>query len=263
MPRFAANLSTLYGEFPLLARPLAAAQDGFKALEVQFPYEASIADWRASLTTAGVPLMLCNAPPGIPAAGEFGLAGLPGREDDFRRSMDTALEYATALGPRLMHVMAGMVASDDDRPAQWDVYRQNLAWAAAHAAPHGITLLVEALNARDRPGYLLGRQEDALRLCEEVRAPNLRIQFDLYHCQIAQGDVAEHLQRALPHLGHIQIAGTPLRHEPDDGDLDTAGLLALIDTLGYDGWVGCEYVPRAGTRAGLGWMAAYRQPASR
>lgn len=263
MPRFAANLSTLYGEFPLLERPQAAAQDGFEALEIQFPYEASIADWRTSLAAADVPLILCNAPPGTPGAGEFGLAGLPGREDDFRHSIDTALAYATALGPRLLHVMAGMVVSDDVRPLQWDIYRRNLAWAAAQAAPHGITLLVEALNPRDRPGYLLARQEDAIRLCEEVNAPNLRVQFDLYHCQIAQGHVPEHLQRALPHLGHIQIAGTPLRHEPDDGDLDTAGLLGLIDDLGYDGWVGCEYVPRAGTRAGLGWMQPYRDSARR
>ncbi len=257
MPRFAANLSRLYPEHAFLDRFAAAARDGFRAVEYLFPYDFPAAELKARLDAHGLVQALFNAPPGDWAAGERGLASLPGREDDFRRGLDTALDYACVLGNDKLHVMAGLAAPQVERARQRDLYLRNLAYAADTARAHGITILIEPINPRDMPGFFLNRQDDAQAICREVGAPNLKVQFDCYHCQIVEGDLATKLERAIAGIGHVQIAGVPERHEPDLGELNYPYLFARLDALGYDGWIGCEYRPRAGTSDGLGWLAPY------
>ncbi|KAF3997596.1 2-oxo-tetronate isomerase [Glaciimonas immobilis] len=258
MPRFAANLTMMYTEHAFAERFQAAAKDGFKAVEFLFPYDYTATDLSSRLQDSGLTQALFNAPPGDWASGERGIASLPGREDEFKRSIDTALEYALVLGNDKLHVMAGLIGPDQDRAHHRAVYLKNLAYAARQLAPHGITLVIEPINTRDIPGFFLNRQDDAQAICAEVGLDNLRVQFDLYHCQIVEGDLAVKLKRdmARPHggIGHIQIAGVPDRHEPDGGEINYPYLFNLIDALGYDGWIGCEYRPKAGTSAGLSWL---------
>ncbi|KVT70237.1 hydroxypyruvate isomerase [Burkholderia ubonensis] len=257
MPRFAANLSMMYNEYAFLERFAAAAHDGFKAVEYLFPYDFAAEDIRERLDQHGLTQALFNAPPGDWAAGERGIASLPGREDEFRRSIDTALDYARVLGNTKLHVMAGLIAPGQDRARHRATYVANLAHAAQAAFAHGITILVEPINQRDMPGYFISRQDDAHAICAEVGAPNLKVQFDCYHCQIVEGDLAMKLKRDFAGIGHIQIAGVPERHEPDLGELNYPYLFDLIDALGYDSWIGCEYRPKAGTSNGLGWLKPY------
>ncbi|WP_395069105.1 2-oxo-tetronate isomerase [Paraburkholderia silvatlantica] len=257
MPRFAANLSMMYNEHAFLDRFAAAARDGFEAVEFLFPYEFSAADIKRRLDENRLTQALFNAPPGDWAAGERGIASLPGREDEFRRSIETALDYARVLGNDKLHVMAGLIEPEQSRAAHREVYLKNLAYAAQAAQAHGITVVIEPINTRDIPGFFLNRQDDAQGVCAEVGAPNLKVQFDLYHCQIVEGDLAVKLKRDMQGIGHIQIAGVPERHEPDIGEVNYPYLFSLIDALGYDGWIGCEYRPRAGTSDGLGWIRPY------
>jgi hydroxypyruvate isomerase len=261
MPRFAANLSFLYSEHAFLDRFAAAARDGFRAVEFAFAYEIDRRDVASRLRDHGLAQALINAPPGDLAAGERGLAALPGREADFRRALlDQALPYAEALRCPRIHVMAGVAPAGADRQACLEIFAANLAWAAPLAASAGVQLLIEPINPRDVPGYLLNRQDEAHALVAAVGAPNLKVQMDLYHCQIVEGDLSHKLQQVLPGgaVGHLQIAGVPRRQEPDRGELNYAHLFALIDELGYKGFVGCEYRPAAGTSAGLGWLSPYR-----
>jgi len=262
MPRFAANLSMMYTEHAFLDRFAAAAADGFSAVEYLFPYEFAVADLQARLDDHGLAQVLFNAPPGDWAAGERGMACLPGREQAFQRSfLDQALPYAQALGVPRVHVMAGLVPEGADRQALREVYINNLAWAAAQAESAGIDVLIEPINTRDIPGFFLNRQDQAHAVIAEVGAANLKVQMDLYHCQIVEGDVAMKMRQYLPtgQVGHIQIAGVPDRHEPDVGELAHPYLFELLDTLDFKGHVGCEYRPRAGTSEGLGWFAPYRK----
>jgi 2-dehydrotetronate isomerase len=254
MPRFAANLSMLYNEHAFLDRFGAAARDGFRAVEYLFPYEFAAADLAARLEEHGLQQVLFNAPPGDWAAGERGTACLPGREDEFRRGVERALDYARALNCPRVHLMAGLAPEGADRAELRTIYLDNLAWAAGQA--RDITFLIEPINTRDIPRFFLNRQDHAHEIVAEVGAPNLKVQMDLYHCQIVEGDLAKKIEAYLPtgRVGHIQIAGVPERHEPDVGEIHHPYLFALIDRLGYDGWIGCEYRPRAGTPAGLGWM---------
>jgi hydroxypyruvate isomerase len=254
MPRFAANLTMMYGEHPFLERFAAAAKDGFRAVEILFPYEHRAAELRARLDAAGLELALVNSPPGDRARGERGLAAIPGREDDFRASIATALEYSRVLGNRRLHVMAGLVAPGGDRARHRDAYVRNLAYAAKEAATLGITVLIEPINTRDIPGYFLNRQDEAHAICREAEEANLKVQMDLYHCQIVEGDLAAKIRQYIAGVGHMQVAGVPERHEPDLGEVNYPYLFALIDELGYDGWIGCEYRPRRGTSEGLGWL---------
>jgi hydroxypyruvate isomerase len=261
MPNFAANLSFLYQELPFMARFSAAARDGFRAVEYLFPYDYPAADITARLEDNGLQQVLFNAPPGDWSVGERGLACLAGRQSEFRAGLAQALDYAAALSCPRIHVMAGLLPPGQTRDALQSVYLENLRWAAAAAAPYGVTLLIEPINLRDIPGYFLNRQDHAHELLQIVGAPNLKVQMDLYHCQIVEGDVSMKLRQYLPtgRVGHIQIASVPARHEPDEGELNYPHLFALLDELGYDGWVGCEYRPRLGavpgaTSAGLGWM---------
>lgn len=257
MPRFAANLSMMYNEHAFLDRFAAAAADGFQAVEYLFPFEHPASEIRRRLDDNGLVQALFNAPPGNWAAGERGTAALPGREAEFREGFAQALEYAAVLGNDRVHVMAGIVPADADHARCRAVYLENLAYAAASAAAHGMTVLMEPINTRDMPGYFLSRQDDAHTIREQVGAANLRVQFDCYHCQIMEGDLAVKLRRDFAGIGHIQIAGVPERHEPDTGELNYPYLFDVIDGLGYTGWIGCEYRPRAGTSAGLGWLKPY------
>jgi hydroxypyruvate isomerase len=257
MLRFAANLSMMYNEHAFLDRFAAAARDGFKAVEYLFPYDFPADAIRARLDEHGLTQALFNAPPGDWAAGERGIASLPDREDEFKHAIDTALAYARVIGNKKLHVMAGLIAPDQDRARHRATYLANLAHAAQAAAADGIMIVIEPINQRDMPGFFLSRQDDAQTICREVGAPNLKVQFDCYHCQIVEGDLAMKLKRDFAGIGHIQIAGVPERHEPSLGELNYPYLFELIDTLGYDGWIGCEYRPKAGTSEGLGWLKPY------
>jgi len=269
MPRFAANLTTLYNEHAFLDRFAAAAADGFEAVECQFPYAFEAAELARRMADLGLQMVLFNAPPGDAAAGERGIAALPGREADFRAGFEQALAYAEALGCPRLHVMAGRVPAGADRARLQATYEANLAWAAGMAAAAGREVLIEPLNPRDMPGYLLSRQDEAHRIVQGIGAPNLKVQMDLYHCQIVEGDVATKLRQYLPtgRVGHLQIAGVPQRHEPDLGELHHPYLFGVIDELvaagAWAGWVGCEYWPARGpvagaTSAGLGWLRAWQ-----
>lgn len=256
MPRLAANLSYLFTERPFLDRFEAAARCGFRAIEHQFPYtEASESAIRERLRAHDLRAVLFNLPPG--EEGERGLGGLPGREAEFREGLELALRYCRATDCPRLHAMWGVPDERTSPEESRATFVANLREAAPRAAESGVTLLVEPLNPRDNPGYPLNRQSDAHALVAEVGATNVKVQFDLYHCQIVEGDVAAKLQHWVggrdSNVGHIQIAGPPHRLEPDAGELNYAWLLPLIDELGYTGWVGCEYRPAAGTEAGLGW----------
>ncbi|MBZ8138761.1 hydroxypyruvate isomerase [Rubrivivax gelatinosus] len=264
MPRFAANLSMLYNEHDFLDRFAAAARDGFKAVEYLFPYAYTTEQLAALLKAHGLQQVLFNAPPGNWDAGERGIACLPGREAEFRDGIAQALAYACALSCPRIHVMAGLVPAGQTRESVRATYVANVAYAAAEAAKLGINVLIEPINERDMPGFFLNRQDQAHAIVAEVGAANLKVQMDLYHCQIVEGDLAAKIRQWLPtgQVGHFQIAGVPTRHEPDVGEIHHPYLFALLDELGYDGWIGCEYRPRrgavpGGTSDGLGWMKPY------
>jgi hydroxypyruvate isomerase len=269
MPRFAANLTMLYAEHDFLARFEAAAQDGFEAVEYLFPYGYEPSLLARRLADNGLQQVLFNAPPGDWDRGERGLACLPGREDEFRRGFEQALKYAQMLACPRVHVMAGLVPAGLERARLQSTYEANLAWAAQQAASVGCDVLIEPINTRDIPGYFLNRQDEAHRIVQAVGAANLKVQFDLYHCQIVEGDVATKIRQYLPtgRVGHFQIAGVPERHEPDMGELNHGYLFAVIDEVtaacAWPGWVGCEYRPSrgavpGGTSNGLGWLRKRR-----
>jgi hydroxypyruvate isomerase len=257
MPRFAANLTMLYREHDFLDRFAAAASDGFEGVEFLFPYVHPPHAVRDRLDDNGLQQVLFNAPAGDWDAGERGIAATPGREDEFKESFWLALEYADALGCRSVHVMSG-VGDPGDRDRRLDTYRASLAWAAGQAEDLGVDVLIEPLNSRDVPNYLIGRQDEAHALVQELGLGNVGVQLDLYHLQISEGDVIVTLRRDVPtgRVRHVQVAGVPERHEPDTGELDAARVLGVLEGLGYGGWVGCEYSPRAGTSAGLDWINA-------
>jgi 2-dehydrotetronate isomerase len=254
MPKFAANLSMMFNEVPFIERFEAAARAGFNAVEFLFPYEHPAAEIAAKLRAHRLENVLFNLPPGNWAGGERGMACLPGRQAEFRAALATALAYARELGTPRLHVMAGLLPEGADRAKHEATYLENLRHAAAETAKHGITALIEPINTRDIPGYFLNTQAQAHAIRESIGAANLKVQMDFYHVQIVEGDIAMKLRRYLPHVGHIQIAGVPERHEPDLGEVNYPYLFALLDELGYQGWVGCEYRPARGTVEGLGWM---------
>jgi 2-dehydrotetronate isomerase len=250
MLRFAANLSFMYGEYAFPERFAAAARDGFTGVEYLFPYEYPAQQLAAWLQAHGLVQVLFNAPPGNWAAGERGLASVPGKEEEFRGAMRTALEYAQTLSCPRVHVMAGV------QPGVRSTFVSNLAWAAELAAPAGVQLLIEPINTRDMPGYFLNRQDEAHAIVDEIGSPALQVQMDLYHCQIVEGDVSMKLRKYLGEksVGHIQIASVPERNEPDRGELNYDYVLDVIEEVGYDCWIGCEYRPKGGTSEGLTWL---------
>jgi len=255
MLRFAANLTMMYVEHPFPERFAAAARDGFTAVEYLFPYEYPAQQLAAWLQANGLVQVLFNAPPGDWAAGERGLAGLPGRQTDFRAAIQKALEYAKILSCPRVHVMAGVQPRGVERAAMRATFVTNLAWAAELAASANVELLIEPINTRDMPGYLLNRQDDAHAIVDEIGSPALKVQMDLYHCQIVEGDVSMKLRKYLHNnVGHVQIASVPERHEPDAGELNYDYVLDVMSELGFNGWIGCEYRPKAGTSEGLTWL---------
>ena len=258
MPKFAANLSFLFNEVPFMERFAAAAAAGFRGVEYLFPYEEDKRAIAQALRENGLENVLFNLPPGDWAAGERGLGALPGREQDFRDGVAKAMDYALAAGTKRLHALAGIVPAGADQDRCRQTFIGNLRYACEQLAPHGITLLVEPINTRDMPGYFLNYQKDAYALLAEVGAPNLKVQMDFYHAQIMEGDIISTFRQHLPQIGHVQIASVPDRHEPDVGELNYPWLFAMMDEAGYDGWIGCEYRPRQGTTAGLGWMAPYK-----
>jgi hydroxypyruvate isomerase len=256
MPRFAANLSFQFQELPFLDRFAAAASAGFRAVEFMFPYDHPPAVLAERLNAAGLENILFNLYPGDWSASERGFACLPGREEEFRSSVATALSYAAALKTPRLHAMAGTVPAGATGVACESTYIANLRYAAEQLAPAGITLLIEALNTRDMPGYFLNTQAQAAEICAAVGLPNLKIQMDCYHMQIAEGDVATKLRRYSALCGHVQIAGVPDRHEPDTGEINYPYLFQLLDDLG------CEYRPAGKTLDGLGWLKPWANAAA-
>jgi 2-dehydrotetronate isomerase len=251
MPRFAANISTLFTELPFLERPVAAKAAGFKAVEFQSPYAVPAEELAARLERNGLSAVLFNAPMGDAAAGERGLAAQQGREAAFMASIETALAYARAIKARQIHVLAG--PRQGDPAAQEQLYVANLQRAADRVREAGVTLLIEPLNARDNPGYFLSTTGAAIAILDRVARPNVALQFDFYHCQISEGDLARRAEALFGRYAHVQIANVPGRHEPDCGEINYPFLFDLLDRLGYEGWIGCEYRPKSGTLAGLGW----------
>lgn len=247
MPRFAANLSWLFPELSFLDRFQAASDAGFDAVECLFPYEVPADAIAERLARHRLTLALFNLPPGDLAAGDRGLAALPERRADFAAALDLALTYAQATGTRRLHVMAGVAQGD----AALAAYRDALALACDRAGSLGIDILIEPLNPKDALGYLLNNYALAQDVIAHMARPNLKLQFDIYHCRMLGGDAARDLARLLPVIGHVQVAGAPTRAEPG---ADEIAALRTLDRLGYDGFVGCEYRPAGDTRAGLSWM---------
>jgi hydroxypyruvate isomerase len=257
MPRFAANLSMMFTEWPFLDRFAAAGDAGFTAVEYLFPYDHPPEAVGAALRRAGLAQALFNLPPGDWAAGERGMAAFPDRAGAVAQSVETALTYAAATGCRTLHLMAGN-ADRRDATAQ-TAYRSAVASTAERLARADITLVLEPINGRDMPGYFLNDFNFAAELIAALGLPNLRLQFDIYHRQILHGDVVMGLRQMMPIIGHVQIAGVPDRHEPDGGELDCHVVFAELDRLGYGGFVGCEYRPAARTLDGLGWFTPFAQ----
>jgi hydroxypyruvate isomerase len=254
MPRFAANLAYLFAERPLIERFAAAAAAGFSAVELLFPYDVAPSAVKAELARHGLTQLGVNTPFG--REGEAGLAAVPGREREWEAVFKRAFDYVVAIGGRTIHCLAGCVAPEQ-RPAAEAVFIRNLARAAEEAARAGITLLIEPLNPRDRPGYFLNRVEHAADIIGKVGSANLRIQFDFYHVQIVGGDLIRRFETHQPLVGHVQIAAVPTRREPDEGEVNYPEIFAALDRLGYDGFIGCEYRPRGPTEDGLGWARPY------
>jgi hydroxypyruvate isomerase len=254
MPKFAANLSMMFTEVPFLDRFAAAAKAGFTGVEFLFPYEYAPDEVQRHSKAAGVDIVLFNMPAGTWSAGERGITCVPGREAEFRAGVDQALAYATYLGTPRLHAMAGIVPRGKDPVACRETLIENLKYAAEKLAKHEITLLLEAINTRDMPGFIVSTQSDSRSICEAVGAENLKMQMDLYHMQVMEGDLATKLRHFMPMCGYIQIAGCPERNEPDTGEIRYEYLFRLLDELGYAGWVGCEYRPAGKTTDGLGWL---------
>jgi 2-dehydrotetronate isomerase len=255
MPRFAANLSMMFNEVPFLERFEAAAKAGFTAVEFLFPYDHPAEVVGERLHNNGLTQALFNLPPGNWNAGEKGFAALPDRFGDLQESLRTALPYAQATGVKRLHLMAGIADRGD--PKVVAAFRKSVIWTAEFLEPHGLDVVIEPINPRNVPGYFLNDFTFARDLILELKIPNLKLQFDIYHCQIIHGDVTMRLREMMPITGHIQIASIPSRNEPDGEELNYPYLFAELDRLGYRGFVGCEYVPRGNTVDGLGWFKPY------
>ena len=253
MLRFSANLGFLWPDRPLLERIAAAGRAGFKAVELHFPYATPAAETRAACADAEVKLLGINTNIDTRPGGHLGLAAVTGRERDFAALIDQSIAYAVEAGGTAVHVMAGLVP-EDERAAATETLVSNLALAAKQAAAHGLAILVEPLNPNDNPGYFYSTIEPAIAVIERVAAPNLKLMFDAYHVGRAQGDVTTRLRKVWQHVGHVQIAAAPSRAEPDEGELNFPALFAVLEELGYDGWIGAEYKPRGDTNAGLAWV---------
>ncbi|MBX3637406.1 MAG: hydroxypyruvate isomerase [Rubrivivax sp.] len=256
MPRFAANLSTLFTDAPLIERFGRAARAGFAAVELQFPYELPAAAIREQLDAHGLTMVLHNLPAGDFAAGDRGIACDPARVAEFRAGVPKAIAYAQALGVPRLNCLAGRMPAGVDEATLRRTFVDNLRFAAAALADAGLVLLVEPINRFDVPGFYVHRTLQAIELLDEAGAANAFVQYDVYHAQRSEGELAGTLERCLPRIGHVQIADNPGRHEPGSGEIHWPFLFEHLDRIGYAGWVGCEYFPAAGTEAGLAWIDA-------
>ena len=256
MIKLAANLSMMFSDRPFLERFDAAAKAGFGGVEYLFPYEAPAEAIADRLKSGGLTQVIFNTPPGNWAGGERGLAALPDRVSEFRDGVALALQYAGVTGCKLLHLMAGIVTGDLAKAQS--IYIENVAFAAAAAARQGVTVVIEPINSKvDIPGYFLNGTAQALEILGHVGQPNARLQYDIYHMQIMEGDLARTMGRLMPHIAHVQLADNPGRHEPGTGEINYSWLLDHIDSLGYGGWIGCEYRPTGETLASLGWAEKY------
>jgi hydroxypyruvate isomerase len=256
MPRFAANLTMLFTELPFLERFAAARAAGFEAVEFLFPYAFTKAEVKAALEANNLAVVLHNLPAGNWDAGERGIACDPARTAEFRAGVATAIAYATALGCPKLNCLAGIVAPEHQEIARATLI-DNLRFAAAALAEAGLILLLEPVNTRDIPGFFVNRTAQGLAIIETVGAPNLLLQYDIYHSQVMEGDLARTIEANVTRIGHLQLADNPGRHEPGTGEINYEYLFRRIDDLGYRGWIGCEYKPAGTTQAGLGWMKRY------
>jgi hydroxypyruvate isomerase len=257
MLKLAANLTMLFGEVDFLERFRAAADAGFRGVEFLFPYPYEAQALKTRLRDHGLALALHNLPAGNWAAGERGIACHPDRVDEFKAGVDQAIAYATALDCDRVNCLAGILPPHVPALVGRDTFVQNLRYAAPRLQSAGIKLLIEPINTRDLPGFFLTGTAQAIEIMNAVGSDNLLLQYDIYHMQIMEGDVAATVERLLPRIGHLQLADVPGRHEPGTGAIDFASLLSHIDRIGYAGWIGCEYVPAGKTRDGLGWTAPY------
>jgi hydroxypyruvate isomerase len=257
MPRFSANISMLFKELEFPERFDAAAQAGFKAVEIQFPYGWSKRQLGEIAQHAGVEVVLINIPAGDPEKGDRGIACLPDRVPECREGVARAIEYAIALGCKQLNCLAGVAPPKVDSPKLRETYVSNLRYAAGELALHGMMLLIEPINTQTIPGFYLNRSAQALALMDEVGAANLKLQYDLFHMRIMGDDLAKTLEANLARIGHMQVADAPGRHEPGTGEIDFPPLFDLIDRLGYKGWIGAEYSPAGKTEDGLAWVRKY------
>ncbi len=259
MPRFAANLSMLFTEVPFLDRFERAASAGFEAVEFQFPYAHTAQDIRQRLDATGLKAVLHNLPAGDWDAGERGIACDPQRVQEFRAGVAQAVAYAQALGVPQLNCLAGKAPAGVDAAALRRTFVGNLRFAAAALKAAGLRLLIEPINPFDIPGFVLNRTDQAIAILDEVGADNAFVQYDIYHAQRAEGELAATLQKNLARIGHVQLADNPGRNEPGSGEINFPFLFAHLDRIGYAGWVGCEYWPAQGTEAGLGWLKNCKQ----
>ena len=257
MPKFAANLTMLFTEVPFLDRFERAAKAGFTAVEFLFPYAFPVGDIKACLDAHQLTLVLHNLPAGDWDAGERGIACLPGREDEFREGVGKAIEYATTLGVTQLNCLAGKAPAGVDERLLRETFVANLKYAAAQLKKAGLRLLVEPINTYDIPGFYLSRTSQALEILDQVGADNLFVQYDIYHAQRMEGELAATMQKHLARIGHIQLADNPGRNEPGTGEINYPFLFAHLDRIGYSGWIGCEYKPATNTEAGLGWQRPF------
>lgn len=258
MPQFSANLTMLFTEVQFLERFRLAAEAGFSAVEFMFPYEHQEAEVADALRTHNLNVVLHNLPAGDWSAGERGIACHPGRVDEFRAGVALAIRYALALGTPRLNCLAGIPPAGTTVDAARMVLIDNLRYAATEAGTAGIDLLLEPVNTRDIPGFFVSTSSQAMQIIREVGASNLKLQYDVYHAQVMEGDLANTIERLLPDIGHVQVADNPGRHEPGTGEINYPYLFSRLDQLGYAGWVGCEYRPHSSTLAGLGWIEATR-----
>jgi len=256
MPKLAANLSLLFTELDFLDRFKAAADAGFKGVEYLFPYAFDKNELARRLNDHGLTQVLHNLPAGDWAGGERGIACLPDRVDEFRASVDQAIDYATALGCGQVNCLAGILAAGADPKAARDTFVANLRFAADRLKAAGIRLLIEPINFFDMPGFYLNRTAQAVDIIEATGSDNVFVQYDIYHAQRMEGELAGTMEKHLPRIAHMQLADNPGRHEPGTGEINFAWLLRRIDQIGYQGWIGCEYNPAGKTRDGLGWIDA-------
>jgi hydroxypyruvate isomerase len=261
MPKFDANLTFLFNELSFLDRFAAARKAGFAGVEYMSPYEEPKTEIAARLKDNGLTQVLFNLPVGDWGNGERGFAILPGRDDEFKRGVAKAIDYAEALACKQINCLAGLTPKDSDHGALRKILVNNLSYAASELGKAGVRLLIEPCNTRDMPGFFLNRSNQALEIIKEVGSDNLFVQYDIYHMQVMEGDLARTIETNLSQIAHLQLADNPGRNEPGTGEINYPFLFAHLDKIGYKGWIGCEYRPKTTTTEGLGWFSALRKAA--